>query len=100
MDFEKQLVDIMTQYRSTFDTAPRNQLMAKYENIFTTNVYRLGVFIGRYGLGLAKRVKNIPDGAPAFMYQWIEPSILLETLWTPADQQLKQNRPETIAVYK
>jgi hypothetical protein len=33
------------------------------------------------------------------MYQWIEPSILLESLWTPVDQQLKQNRPNTIAVY-
>jgi peptide/nickel transport system substrate-binding protein len=100
MDFEKTLVDVVTKYRSTFDTAQRKQLMAQYENIFTQNVYRLGVFIGRYGLGTAKRVKNIPDGAPAFMYQWIEPSILLETLWTPVDQQLKQNRPDTIAVYK
>ena len=100
MDFEKQLVDIVTKYRSTFDSAQRKQLMGQYENIFTQNVYRIGVFISRYGLGLAKRVKNIPDGAPAFMYQWIEPSILLETLWTPAEQQLKQNRPETIASYK
>lgn len=99
LDFEKQLVDIVTKYRSTFDSDQRQQLMAQYENIFTQNVYRLGVFIGRYGLGLAKRVKNIPDGAPAFMYQWIEPSILLESLWTPVDQQLKQNRPNTIAVY-
>jgi peptide/nickel transport system substrate-binding protein len=99
MDFEKQLVDIVSKYRLTFDTAERKQLMAQYEKVFTQNVYRIGVFIGRYGLGLAKRVKNVPDGAPAFMYQWIEPSILLESLWTPVDQQLKQNRPETIAVY-
>jgi len=100
MDFEKTLVDIVSKYRLTFDSAARKQLMAQYENVFTQNVYRIGVFIGRYGLGLAKRVKNVPDGAPAFMYQWIEPSILLESLWTPADAQLKQNRPETIAIYK
>jgi peptide/nickel transport system substrate-binding protein len=100
MDFEKTLVDIVTKYRATFDSAQRKQLMGQYENVFTKNVYRLGVFIGRYGLGLAKRVKNVPAGAPAFMYQWIEPSILLESLWTPADQQLTQNRPNTIAVYK
>jgi alpha-galactoside transport system substrate-binding protein len=99
MDFEPSLVDIINKYRATFDPAGRKQLMAQYENIFTKNVYRLGVFIGRYGLGLAKRVKNVPDGTPVFMYQWVEPSILLDTLWTPVDQQLKQNRPETIAIY-
>lgn len=100
MDFEPALVDIVNKYRSTFDAAQRKQLMGQYENTFTKNVYRLGVFIGRYGLGLAKRVKNVPDGTPAFMYQWVEPSILLDTLWTPTDQQEKQNRPNTIAVYK
>jgi hypothetical protein len=63
-------------------------------------VYFLGAFVGRYGLGTAKRVKNIADGTPVFMYQWVEDAILLDTLWTPADQQLTQNRPETIPVYK
>jgi peptide/nickel transport system substrate-binding protein len=100
MDFEPKLVDIVTKYRSTFDSAARKELMAQYNNIFTQNVYNLGVFVGRYGLGTAKRVKNIPDGTPVFMYTWVEDAILLDTLWTPADQQLKQNRPETIAVYK
>ena len=100
MDFEPGLVDIMTKYIATFDSAGRKALMAQYENIFTKNVYRLGVFIGRYGLGLAKRVKNVPDGTPAFMYQWVEPSILLDCLWTPVDQQEKQNHPDTIGVYK
>jgi peptide/nickel transport system substrate-binding protein len=99
MDFEQSLVDVINKYRVTFDSAGRKQLMAQYENIFTKNVYRLGVFVGRYGLGTAKRVKNIPDGTPVFMYTWVEEAILLDTLWTPADQQLKQNRPETIAVY-
>jgi peptide/nickel transport system substrate-binding protein len=99
MDFEPSLVDLVNKYRSTFDTAGRNTLMSQYNHIFTQNVYQLGVVIGRYGLGLAKRVKNIPDGAPAFMYQWIEPSILLDTLWTPKDQQLTETRPNTIAIY-
>jgi hypothetical protein len=63
-------------------------------------VYDIGIFVGRYGLGLAKRVKNIPPGTPAFMYTWVEDAILLDTLWTPTDQQLKQNRPDTLPVYK
>ena len=99
LDFEPQLVDIVNKYRSTFDAAERKQLMFEYNQIFTENVYNLGVFVGRYGLGTAKRVKNIPDGTPVFMYTWVEDAILLDTLWTPLDQQLPQNRPETLPVY-
>ena len=73
--------------------------MAQYNQIFTENVYNLGIFVGRYGLGLASRSMNVPDGTPAFMYQWVEDAILLDTIWTPEDQQLPQNRPNTIPVY-
>jgi peptide/nickel transport system substrate-binding protein len=99
MDFEQDLIDIVTEYRSTFDTEGRKALMFDYNQIVTENVYNLGIFVGRYGLGLAKRVKNIPDGTPVFMYQWVEDAILLEILWTPEDQQLPQVRPETIPVF-
>lgn len=99
MDFEQQLIDIVTEYRSTFDTEGRQALMAEYNQIFTENVYNLGVFVGRYGLGLATRSMNVPDGTPVFMYQWVEDAILLDTIWTPEDQQLPQNRPNTIPVY-
>ncbi len=98
--FEQQLVDIVDKYRSTFDPAARKDLMSQYNKIYTENVYDMGVFVGRYGLGLAKRVKNVPSGTPAFMYTWVEDAILLDTLWTPKDQQLPENRPDTIPVYK
>jgi peptide/nickel transport system substrate-binding protein len=100
MPFEQQLVDIINQYRVTYDPAQRKELLFQYNKIFTENVYNMGVFVGRYGLGLAKRVKNVPDGTPAFMYQWVEDAILLDMLWTPVDQQLEQVRPDTIPEYK
>lgn len=97
--FEQELIKIVEEYRSTFDAAARKELMAKYNKIWTENVYDLGVFVGRYGLGLAKRTKNIPSGTPAFMYTWVEDAILLDCLWAPEGEQMKQNRPETIPVY-
>lgn len=100
MDFEPKLVDIVNKYRLTFDAAGRKELMSEYNKVFTENVYDLGVFVGRYGLGLAKRSKNAPDATPVFMYTWVEDAILLDAVWTPKDQQLTQNRPDTIAVYK
>jgi len=97
--FEQELIKIVEEYRSTFDAAARKELMAKYNKIWTENVYDLGVFVGRYGLGLAKRTKNIPSGTPAFMYTWVEDAILLDCLWASEGEQMKQNRPETIPVY-
>jgi peptide/nickel transport system substrate-binding protein len=99
MPFEQELIDIMQEYRSTYDTAERNALMFEYNRIYTENVYTMGVFVGRYGLGLAKRVQNVPNGTPVFMYQWVEDAILLDTLWTPVDQQLEQIRPNAIPIY-
>ncbi|MBZ0301263.1 MAG: ABC transporter substrate-binding protein [Anaerolineae bacterium] len=99
LDFEQQLVDIVNQYRTTYDAAGRKELMRQYNQIFTENVYDLGIFVGRYGLGTAKRVKNIPDGTPVFMYTWVEDAVLLDMLWTPVDEQLPQNHPDTIPVY-
>jgi len=99
MDFEQQLIDIVKKYRATFDSAERNKLMSQFNNIFTQNVYHMGVFSGRYGLGLAKRVKNVPVGTPTFFYTWVEDAIMLQQLWTPQADQLKENRPDTFPVY-
>ena len=98
--FEEELVKIVEEYRSTFDPDARRELMANYNKIWTENVYDIGVFVGRYGLGLAKRSKNIPSGTPAFMYTWVEDAILLDAIWTPEGEQEAQNRPEVIPVYK
>ncbi len=99
MDFEQELIDIVTEYRSTFDADARRTLMAEYNRVFTENAYNIGIFVGRYGLGLSKRVKNVAAGTPVFMYQWVEDAILLDQLWTPMEEQLTQNRPGTIPVY-
>ena len=37
-------IGVFTNNRSTFDAAERKQLMFEYNQIFTENVYNLGVF--------------------------------------------------------
>jgi peptide/nickel transport system substrate-binding protein len=97
--FEQELIDIALEYRDTYDAAKRKELMFQYNKIFTENLYDIGIFVGRYGLGLAKRSMNVPPGTPVFMYTWVEDAIGLDYIWTPEDQQLPQNRPETLPVY-
>ena len=64
--FEQELIDIVLEYRDTYDAARRMELMFEYNKIFTENVYDIGVFIGRYGLGLAKRSRTShPEPRPS-----------------------------------
>jgi peptide/nickel transport system substrate-binding protein len=98
--FEEELIRIVNEYRNTYDAAARRDLMFQYNNVFTENLYEIGVIVGRYGLGISKRSMNVAPGAPVFMYTWVEDAIMLETLWAPVGQQKPQNRPGTLPVYK
>jgi peptide/nickel transport system substrate-binding protein len=99
LDFEPKLVELIEKYRVTFDSAERAKIMSEYQKLFTENVYHMGVMSGRYGLGLAKRMKNIPVATPTFLYTWVEDAILLEQLWSPKADQLPQNRPNTVPTF-
>jgi peptide/nickel transport system substrate-binding protein len=100
LPFEEELVKIIEEYRVTTDSARRKELMSQYNNIFTENLYNIGVFIGRYGENLAKRFKNVPAGLPAFLYDWTEGNIMFEQVWTPVEEQKPQVRPNTVAEYE
>ncbi|MGB5047990.1 MAG: ABC transporter substrate-binding protein, partial [Caldilineaceae bacterium] len=98
-DWEQDMVDTITTYCSSHDVAERKQLINHYNFLFTLHNYSLGTIIGRKGLALAKRFKNVPGGTPPYMYQWVEDAIMSETIWTPVEEQNQQVRPETIPVY-
>ena len=97
--FEEELNKVVAQYCAELDPAKRKALMSQYNKIFTENLYNIGVFVGRYGENLTKRFKNINPGLPAFLYTWTEDAIMLEEVWSPADQQQKQVRPNTVPTY-
>jgi peptide/nickel transport system substrate-binding protein len=98
-DWEQELVDLVNQYCVERDPATRRELINQYNHIFTLHNYNIGIFVGRYGLALAKRFQNVPAGTPVFLYDWVENSLMYEQVWTPVDQQLPQVRPNTIPEY-
>jgi peptide/nickel transport system substrate-binding protein len=98
--YEEEMVKLINAYCPETDPVKRKELINQYNKIFTENVYNLGVFVGRYGLALAKRFQNVPEGTPAFLYQWVEDNTMSEQVWTPKDQQMEQVRPDTIPVYE
>jgi peptide/nickel transport system substrate-binding protein len=97
--FEEELIELVNAYCPEQDTAKRKELINQYNKVYTENVYSLGVFVGRYGLALAKRFNNVSPGTPVFMYSWVEDAVLSEQVWTPVEEQQQQIKPDTIPVY-
>jgi peptide/nickel transport system substrate-binding protein len=97
--FEQELMDVVNQYCPETDLVKRQALINQYNQIFTENLYNVGVFVGRYGLALAKNFKNVPTGTPVFLYQWVEDAIMSEQVWTAVGEQREQVRPNTIPMY-
>lgn len=98
-DWEEEMVDLITEYCASQDPAERKQLINQYNYLFTYHNYVLGTIIGRKGLALAQRFKNVPGGTPPYMYQWVEDAIMSEVIWTPVEDHKPQVRPNTIPVY-
>lgn len=99
LDFEVELVEIVEAFCLEPDFNARAELMSRYNQIFTEQVYNVGGIIGRYGLALAKRFNNIPVGSPPFFYQWTWGNVIPEAVWVNPDEQLDQIFPETVPVY-
>ena len=99
-DFEARLVEIMNVYCVSGDPAEKKELMFEFNQLFTENVYVLGIYVGRHGLGFANRIQNVPQGTPVVLYQWVESSYSLEQQWVPVDQQREQIRPGVIPTYE
>lgn len=98
-DWEQDLADTITTYCTERDTAKRKELINHWNYVWTSHNYAVGTIIGRKGLALAKRFKNVPGGTPPRLYQWVEDAIMSEIIWTPVEEQKEQVRPDTVPVY-
>ena len=99
LDFEVQLVDIVTRFCAEPDSTVRAQLMSEYNHIFTENVYVAGTVIGRYGLALANRFNNIPAGSPPFYYQWTWGNVQPDQVWVAPEDRVGEIAPGTVPLY-
>jgi peptide/nickel transport system substrate-binding protein len=99
LPFEEELVRIINEFAAERDDAKRKELMFEYNRIWTENVYRVGIVLGRYGLALAKRFQNIPIGCPTFLYHWTWGNAAPEQVWVMPEEQIQQIQPGVIPMY-
>ncbi|MCB0073877.1 MAG: ABC transporter substrate-binding protein, partial [Caldilineaceae bacterium] len=98
-DWEVEMVGLVDSYCKSQDPDERKQLLGQYNYLYTLHNYSIGTIIGRKGLALAERFKNVPGGTPPRMYQWVEDAIMSEVIWTAPEDQKEQVRPNTVPVY-
>ena len=87
MPFEQELVDIVNKFIASSDDAERAELMKQYQKIATTNIDTIGLTEYPGALIINKRFANIPVGAPIFMFNWAEDTIIRERVFVPEDKQ-------------
>ena len=61
--------------------------MKQYQNVATTHLDTVGLTEYPGALIINKRFANVPTGAPIFMFNWAEDTIVRERLFVPADKQ-------------
>lgn len=87
MPFEQELVDTINKFIASNDNAERVALMKQYQKIATTNLDTIGLTEYPGALIINKRFANVPTGAPIFMFNWAEDTIIRERLFVPSDKQ-------------
>ena len=92
------MVKLVNDFVKLSDLDQQKAAMAQYQKLHTENIYTLGVIIGRYALGMSKRLKNVPIGTPAFFYQWDYNNFIPEQMFVAtADQgQVPETKPDTL----
>ena len=84
---EQELVGLVTKFIASNDNAERAELMKQFQKVSTENVDTVGLTEYPGALIINKRFSNIPPGAPIFMFNWAEDSIVRERVFVAADKQ-------------
>jgi peptide/nickel transport system substrate-binding protein len=87
MPFEEKMVELVNAFIKSQDTAERAKLMKEYQKVSTENINGVGLTEYPGALIINKRFANIPAGAPIFMFNWAEDSIIRERVYVPKDKQ-------------
>ena len=100
MSFEKEMVTAVNAIQQSWDAGEISANASKIQQLWTDNVYTVGLVQAPAALLVNKRVKNAHPGVPVFMFEWAEDSLVRERLWVPKDQQLSELMPGVIPTYK
>ncbi|MGF1779424.1 ABC transporter substrate-binding protein [Vibrio nomapromontoriensis] len=91
--FEKQLAKLALAFSSEQDKVKQKLLISSFNQLFTENVYHVGLIAYPGALLVNTRLKNIPN-APILAYQWAEDAVMRERVWVTKSDQIAELQPE------
>ena len=100
LPFEQDLADLVSQFAVAQTPADQISIMHSYNEVFTQNLYAVGLVSAPGALVVNKRVRNVRDGVPILAYQWAEDSLIREALFIdPAAEPVAEVAPGTLPQY-
>ncbi|WDR04342.1 ABC transporter substrate-binding protein [Devosia algicola] len=87
LPFEQELADVVDGFIATNDPIERIALMKTYQQLYTENLYAIGLTQYSGGHILNKRFSNVAAGLPIFLFNWDVDSIFRERMYVAADKQ-------------
>lgn len=100
LPFEPRLAELTAAFNATGDAAEQTAIANEMEQILTENLQDIGLVQVPAALLVNKRIRNAHPGTPVFMYEWAEDGVVRERLWVPADLQMDEILPGTVATYE
>ncbi len=89
LPFEEQMRELMQEARVTPDTERQMEIFHEVLQLSTENVYAVGVYEVRRGLGLHNRIRNVQPDIPSYMYNWTVSSMPIQIVYVPAELQFE-----------
>jgi len=99
LPFEERMAEIAEALKYERTREGRQELFSELQNLWTENLYTIGVIEGIYNTGITKRFRNIPIGVPARFHQWFHLNVMQEQVWTPEEEQLPEFLPGVVVKY-
>ncbi len=87
MPFEERIRELMQKSRVEPDAEVQMDIFHEVLELSTENLYTIGVYEVRRGLGLNKRIRNVQPDVPSYMYNWTINSIPVQIVYVPQDLQ-------------
>ncbi|WP_245904810.1 ABC transporter substrate-binding protein [Pseudoroseicyclus aestuarii] len=88
LPFEEEMVEAVEGFIATNDPEARSELMKTYQQLYTDNLYGIGLTQYPGALVINKRFRNVAPGVPIYAYNWAEDSVIRERLFVPEEDQI------------
>jgi peptide/nickel transport system substrate-binding protein len=102
LPFEQRMEELLIEAQFEPDAERRAEIFHEILQLHTDNIYTLGLYEARAGLAVHRRLRNIPDDLPTFMYEWGMENMPW-VAWTATEEQIAPrflDRIPTAAAYQ